>query len=142
MKTSEYWRRSYAVRAARLTQENMPVIAAELGLDYSDNPNNFGSDDTTPVPHLTSLRKGFGFVGDWIVVLEKTAGDFMFLTHEAFCRQYRTLSEELAQDEKFAKVHQLVVSAMAKQAQATYHADTDGMDLVAIETAKRIVGQM
>jgi hypothetical protein len=46
-------------------------------------------------------------------------------------------------DEKFAKVHQLVMDAMRKQDAATYHGQSsDGMDIVAIETTKKILEEI
>lgn len=134
-----YWRRSYSVKAVRLTVENIVQIAEELGLDYSDDPNGFGHDTTTSVPHITSVRRGYGFIGDWIVVKEK---DFQFFTNDVFAEKFRTHSEQMADDEKYAKVFQLVFGAMEAQAQATFHQDTDGMDLVAIKTAKKIIGEI
>ncbi|AVD99497.1 hypothetical protein SEA_BING_75 [Streptomyces phage Bing] len=137
---SVFWRRSYRVQAVRITKDNILEIAEHLGLDYSEEPNQFGEDKTTPVPHITSVRKGYGFIGDWVVVYSND--DFKFFPDKEFAERFRTHSEQLAADEKYAKVFQIVVAALQIQAQASFHGDTDGMDLVAIETTKKLLEEL
>lgn len=139
-KPSVFWRRTYKVQAVRITNDNIREIAEHLGLEYGEEPNQFGPDKTTPVPHITSMRRGYGFIGDWVVVYEND--DFRFFPDKEFAERFRTHSEQLASDEKYAKVFQIVVAALQIQANATYHGDTDGMDLVAIETTKKLLEEL
>jgi hypothetical protein len=57
--------------------------------------------------------------------------NFFLQTHHA--------EEKAAEQARNAKILQLVISAMSKQAKATYDGDVDGMDVVALETSKEIV---
>lgn len=127
---SVFWRKSYRVQAVRITTENIEDIANELDLDYVNKT----------IPYLTAERKGFGQIGDWVVVYSND--DFKFFPDKEFAEKFRTHSEQLFTDEKYAKVFQVVVAALQIQANATYHGDTDGMDLVAIETTKRLLEEL
>lgn len=139
-KPSVFWRKTYRVEAVRITTENIRDIAEHLGLEYGEEPNTFGPDKKTPVPHITSVRKGYGFVGDWVVVYPNE--DFRFYPDKVFAEDFRTHSEQLSTDEKYAKVFELVTQAMRKQDAATYHGDSNGMDLVAIETTKKLLNEL
>ena len=137
---SIFWRRAYKVQAVRITNDNIREIAEHLGLEYSEAPNGFGPDYDEPLPHVSSVRRGNGFIGDWVVVYEND--DFKFFPDKEFAERFRTHSEQLAADEKYAKVFQIVVAALQIQANASYHGDTDGMDLVAIETTKKLLDEL
>lgn len=131
VKATVHWRKTYAVEAVRLTDANLQKVAdylgAELCVKTGDEPYiNHGGDE--------------GYVGEWLV--QDTAENFRFLSHEAFMRDFHTHSEQTATDERYAKVFQLVLQAMAKQDAATYHQDQTGMDLIAIETTKKIIGEL
>lgn len=137
--TITYWARTSPVEAVRLTVINMRGIAANYGLVYKERSDE--NDEKTSIPHIASARRGYGFEGDWIVISD--GGDFQFYTNKVFSEKFRTLSEELAEDEKYAKVFQLVMVAMAKQNAATYHGESCvGMDLVAAEIAKQIIEEL
>jgi hypothetical protein len=130
LKASTYWRKSYSVEAIRLTPDNMMAIADFLGAEYCTKAKsepfiNNGGDE--------------GHVGEWLV---REGEGYLFYFHEDFSREFWTHSEKLASDEKYARVFQLVSAAMSAQASATYHQDTDGMDLVAIKTAKKIIEEL
>lgn len=130
VKPSIFWRKSYRVQAVRITTENIENIANELELEYISKT----------IPYLTAERKGFGHIGDWVVVYNND--DFEFFKDEEFAEDFRTHSEQLSTDEKYAKVYELVIGAMRKQDAATYHGDSNGMDLVAIETTKKILNEL
>lgn len=139
-KPSVFWSKSYRVQAVRITAENIRDIAEELGFDYSEEPNGFGPDYDEPVPHITTERKGWGYIGDWVVVYQNE--DFRFFPDKEFAERFHTHSERLASDEKYARVFQIVIAALRIQANASYHGDTDGMDLVAIETTKKLLEEL
>lgn len=137
---SRYWRTSYPVMSVRITEGNIREIAEHLGLDYNDKPNQFGPDKTTPVPNISAPKKGYGFVGDWVVVYDND--DFRFFTAAAFAEKFHKHSEQLSKDDQYAKIHQLVMNALHIQDAATYHGDNTGMDLVAEQTTKKILEQL
>ncbi len=56
----------------------------------------------------------------------------------SFLQGFRSAGEVEKHDRDTTVLH-MVTAAMAKQAKATYHSDTDGMDLVAKQTADAIV---
>jgi hypothetical protein len=132
IKSVPYWRKAYRVEAIRLTLENMQQIADFLGGDYSDIPDGMSKAN---IQYLG----GIGWDGDWIL---KVGENYEFIGHEDFMTGYHTHSEQLSTDEKYAKVFQIVVTALQIQANATFHGDTDGMDLVAIETTKRLLDEI
>lgn len=124
-----YWRKTYPVGAVRLTTENMLEVAADVGFTY--NPEN--------EPHIKILGS-MGFAGDWVVQLGESL--YVIESHEIFMRRYHTHDEQISNDERYARVHQLVTSAMVKQGKATFEGETDGMDLVAIDVTKRIMKEL
>jgi hypothetical protein len=134
-KPTDYWRKSYRVQAVRITPDNIREIAEHLDVDVRDDKVL-----DLPAPRLSSPKKGMGFIGDWVVVYSND--DFRFFPDKVFADQFRTHSEQLTSDDKYAKVHQLVMHALHIQAQASFHGDTDGMDLVAIETTKKILEEI
>lgn len=134
---SVFWRTSYRVQAVRITEENIRDIAEQLGLEYRESSVGL---DSPPVPHVTAPKRGYGFIGDWVVVYEND--DFKFFPDKEFAEKFRTHSEQMADDEKYAKVFQTVVAALQIQAHASFHGDTDGMDLVAIETTKKLLNEL
>lgn len=134
---SIFWRTSYRVQAVRITEKNIRDIAEHLGLEYGESSIGL---DSPPIPHIAAPKKGYGYVGDWVVVY--TNDDFKFFTDKEFAEKFRTHSEQMTSDEKYAKVFQIVVAALQIQANATYHGDTNGMDLVAIETTKKILEEL
>lgn len=134
---SVFWRRAYKVQAVRITKDNILEIAEHLGLEYGEESIGL---DTPPVEHVTAPKRGYGFIGDWVVVYQND--DFKFFPDKEFAEKFRTHSEQLAADEKYAKIFQIVVAALQIQAQASYHGDTDGMDLVAIETTKKLLDEL
>jgi len=131
-----FWRKSYRVQAVKITEENIGEIAEHLGVDYIGEPTDR---DDISTPHLLSARKGYGCIGDWLVVYQND--DFRFFPDKVFAEEFRA-PEQLSADDKYAKVHQLIVNAMHIQAQASFHGDTDGMDLVAIETTKKLLEEL
>jgi hypothetical protein len=130
LKAVTYWRKAYTVEAIRLTDSNMQTIAdylgAELCIKSGDEPFiNHGGDE--------------GHVGEWLV---KKGESFRFYLHEDFMRQYHTHDEQMANDEKYARVFQLVNAAMRQQDTATYYEDQTGIDIITIETTKRILREL
>jgi hypothetical protein len=126
-----YWSKAHRVQAIRLTDDNLQKIADYIGAELCVKTSitgayiNHGGDE--------------GHVGEWIV---KWGGSFSFHSHEEFMRLHHTHDEQLSNDERYAKIFALVASAMAKQDAATYHQDQTGMDLLTIETVKKIIGEL
>jgi hypothetical protein len=127
IKTTTHWRKTYPVEAVRLTPENMEVLADFLGTDYHD------IGDSKPYILVEGLP---GYIGDWLFRIGERR--FEILPHEEFLDKFQTHSEQMTTDEKYAKVFQHITSAMHAQDVATYHGDTNGMDIVAIQTAQKI----
>jgi hypothetical protein len=132
IKTTTFWRKTYPVEAVRLTLDNYRQIADFLGGDYFEDSPHQG-------PYI--LVGGVeAVIGDWVYKMPNDS--YRLDDYEDFLKDFHTHDEQMAKDEKYAKVFQHVVSAMSTQASATYHQDTDGMDLVAIETVKKILGEL
>jgi hypothetical protein len=129
VETIKQWRKTYQVEAVRLTSDNMKTLADFLGADYYPFQE----------PHI-GYRRDEGYEGEWLV---KKDEKYFFMAHDAFLENYHTHSERMARDEKYARVFQLVISAMKMQASATYHQDDTGeMDIVAISTTNAILGAL
>ena len=129
METHRYWAKSVSIEAVRITPENMRELEYETEVIYFVQPNG-------ETPYL--LCRGGRYVpGDWVVV----KGDFTnCYTHEDFSKKYWTHSEHMAEDEKYARIYQLVRGAMNKQDIATFNGgDNVGMDFIAEDTTQRIL---
>lgn len=133
--TTTFWRRTYSVQAVRLTLDNYKQIADYLGWEYHEKgPDGPYIGDTHPLAPEAGI-------GDWVV--KGDAGEeILTYAHDDFLEQFRTHSEQISEDEKYAKVFELVTKAMRKQDAATYHGDSTGMDLVAIETTKKLLEEL
>lgn len=129
--TIPYWRKPYGVQAVRITPENIYKLAEEINGECQE----LGDCWDSPVQYI-SFGGIKGFTGDWVVATEDS---FRFYTHEEFSKKFRTLSEELSQNEKFARVFGMVMSAMSKQDAATYHGYAGGMDFVAADITREIL---
>lgn len=138
VKTTEYWRKTYRIEAVRLTLENMQQIADFLGGEFY-TPS--GKDPYIRLGKGSGLT-GVGYLGEWFVKVGTEKDAYDFLSDEEFQKGFHTHNEQVANDEKYAAVFDLVMRAMAIQAKATYHSDTDGLDLVAIETTKKILEEL
>lgn len=133
IKSVTYWRKTFSVEAVRLTTDNMQQLADFLGASHitkhKKNADEFyidyGGDE--------------GYAGEWLV---RNEDNYYFLGDEEFLKAYRTHSEQESEEARYAKVFQLVISAMNKQSSATYNGDQNGMDLVAIETTKKILKEL
>jgi hypothetical protein len=137
-RSTKFWRKSCQVEALRLTPENIQSVAEEIGAEYYVSANQYNRLKGKPLPTL-ELNLENAYVGDWVV---KDGDRYTFSEHEDFLRDFHTHSERLSTDEKYARVFQIVVTALQIQARATYHGDTDGMDLVAIETTKKLLEEL
>lgn len=135
VKSTKFWRKSYSVEAVRLTLDNYRQVADFLGGNYYE--------DTKKGPYIRFGGNGAPetFIGEWVVRI--TDDFYTSFSHEDFMGKFQTHSEHMAEDEKYAKVFQLVQKAMLAQDSATYHGDgAGGMDLVTIETTKKILDEL
>lgn len=128
---AKYWRLSYQIEALRLTEDNLQDVAEFIGGEYT---KEFG--DEWYVRHVDV---GEGYAGEWLV---QHGEMFRFYTDEEFLNRFKTNDEHIHTDRRYAKIFQLVAGAMAKQDRATFSGDQTGMDLLMIETVKRIVGEL
>ena len=138
LKATTYWRKTYSVEAIRITENNILEVAEACAGDYDDRPNAFAMDRSTPVPHIV-LTRSMAFIGDWVV---KVGDLWKVYTHEEFMRSFHTHDEEMANNSRYAKIFTLIGSAMAKQDRATFDQDQTGMDLILIETTKKVIGEL
>lgn len=142
MDTTNYWRKTYHVEAVRLTPDNIRKIVEEIDganlVDMSSLVLDAPSGESCIEMNVD--KREYAYIGDWISHVENS---FAVHSHEDFMQKFWTEAEELTEDTNLAKVYQLVVSAMQKQGKATYHGDgLDGMDLVAMQTTKKILGMI
>lgn len=132
--TTTFWRKTYSVDAVRLTLDNYKQVADYLGWEYHETADREPYIEDGP----SAPEAG---IGDWLV--KGGAGEeFVIYDHDDFLEAFRTHSEQISEDEKYAKVYELVAKAMRKQDAATYNGDSSGMDLVAIETTKKILNEL
>jgi hypothetical protein len=125
-----YWLKTYSVKAVRLTNENIRGIAESIvSCSY----------DETHLPNIT-ITGSMGFAGDWVVQYGENL--YGVYTHEAFMRKFHTHDEEMSQNSRYAKIFQHVATAMAKQDKATHQGDQTGMDMIMIQTVKKIIGEL
>ncbi|QEQ93937.1 hypothetical protein SEA_KARDASHIAN_72 [Streptomyces phage Kardashian] len=135
IKSTTFWRKSYAVEAIRLTNDNIQKVADEIDGSLGETA------DGDPIVIFNSVvGRVQAAIGDWLIQISE--GRFYRMEDEAFARKYSTHSERAAEDEKYAKVHNLVLEAMRKQDTATYHGDSNGMDLVAVEITKKLLNEL
>jgi hypothetical protein len=135
-----YWRKTYSVKAVRLTRDNIQAVAIEINAEYSESPNLVSSDTNTPVPNIF-ISRSRAFIGDWVVQFGEDL--YVVFEHENFMRKFLTHSEKASTDEKYAKVFDLVQKAMLAQDSATYHGDGSGeMDLVTVRTTLKILEEL
>lgn len=135
VRSTTFWRKSYPVEAIRLTDDNLQQVADSIGGTIGETA------DGRPVMLFDSVvGKVEAAIGDWIIQI--TESRFYRMDAETFAKKYGTHSERVAEDEKYARVHNLVCEAMVKQDSATYHGDSNGMDLVAVEITKKILGEL
>jgi hypothetical protein len=135
VKSTTFWRKSYAVEAIRLTNDNYQQVTDAIGGTVGE------TEDGHPVVFFDSVvGKVESSIGDWIIQISENR--YYRMDPETFARKYNTHSERMAEDEKYAKVHNLVLQAMLKQDSATYHGDGNGMDLVAVEITKQILNEL
>lgn len=133
--TTKFWRKTFPVDAVRLTLDNYKQIADYLGWDYRE-----GATGPYIIENDHPLASEAG-IGDWLVKGE-SRDMYLVYNDEDFLAAFRTDTERMAEDEQYAKVHELVMGAMRKQDAATYHGESNGMDLVAHETTKRILREL
>jgi hypothetical protein len=126
-----YWSKPVPVDAIRLTEDNLQAVADYLG-GVVFRVGNGG-------PYI-QYRGDAGCPGEWIVC---DKGVWKFYTDTDFQERFRTHSQRLAEDEKYANIFQIVTYALQRQAKATFNQNSEGeMDLVAIETVQRIMGEL
>lgn len=135
VKSITVWRKSYPVEAIRLTNDNYQQIADAINGTFGETEEGY------PVVLFNSvIGKVEASIGDWILQISENR--YHRMDPETYARKFSTHSERMSEDEKYAKVHNLVCEAMRKQDSATYHGDSNGMDLVAIEVTKRILSEL
>jgi hypothetical protein len=134
METNRYWKRTYPVRAVRITKENISDVAEQIGASYWEDHTRSGQ---APYYHIAS-GSDIALVGDWVV--SKEEGVYFFLSDEEFTKDYQSLEQRIASDEKFARVFKVVMGAMRAQDVATYFGDNQGeMSLIATKATEQIL---
>lgn len=139
--TTTFWRKTYSVDAVRLTSDNIRMVGEAIDAEYCESMVEIDTITDEPIRYLKLNEKLAAYIGHWIVKGE-AGEEFLVYDDEDFLDAFRTHSEQLSEDEKYAKVYELVSKAMRKQDSATYHGDSSGMDLVAIETTKKILNEL
>ena len=134
--TVTYWSTSYPIEAIRLTPENMQGLADYFGGEYKEQDPDC---ELTPKEPVIGINGWNGWPGDWL--FRRQGGEILrIIPHQNFVQEYHTHSERMANDETYAKVFQHVMSAMKSQGDATFYGDTNGMDIVAVNTTNSIMG--
>jgi hypothetical protein len=132
MEMLNYWRKSYSVKAICISKNNIEDVADALGgkvLTYEGTTQAFG----------VASNYGRADLGDWYITI---ANLNQILSPEQFMKRYWTHAEQTSEDEKYAKIFNLVMSALSHRDQATrFNDDIGGMDLLAIQTTKKIMEQ-
>lgn len=127
-------RRTFRVQAVRVTKENMRDLAewcgGELARTLDENYRDYIS---VPVGQVNGrVRLARAYVGNWITRLTE-ANNFRVYKDSSFTEAF------MSDEEKRAKVHQLVRAAMREQDSATYHGESSNTGNTAEVITDRIM---
>lgn len=134
--TTTWERRTFRVRAVRVTAENIAELAEWCGGEIKDAGLPATNAAYIKVPTRGSAASR-AHIGDWITKLGYT-DNYRVYQNKSFLQAFREIFNE---EQKYAEIHQVIVNAMRKQDVATYNGESSkGMDLVADKATRDILG--
>ena len=134
-----YERKSFQVKAVRVTAENIREIAEWTRGELKDIglPTTNAATVGVPVGEVNGrVKREWAHIGDWVTSLVGDEKDFRVYKQSTFLHCFTQI---MGETEKFSKVHELLLKLALAQDSATYHGDSSGeMVLLVEKTAREI----
>lgn len=136
-----YERKTFQVKAIRVTPENISEIAQWTGgglRDYGLPATNAAIVDV-PIGQVngrTIMEKAH--IGDWVTCLANSK-DFRVYRNKTFLQAFQASMEQV---EKYTKVHELLLKIARAQDAATFHGDSSGDVILLIEKTAHEICEM
>lgn len=127
-------RKEFKADTVRVTSENLAEVA-----NWSGGFPHFSNMTISYEVNRGRCKQIHAKIGDWVML---SSGGVNICTDSMFRAQFEQQPKKNpdAENERFAKVFQMVQAAMRKQDVATYHQDGQGeMSLVAHRTTEEII---
>lgn len=124
-------RKTFRVKAIRVTAKNMREIADWTGGEIIDKPNR-----ANYVMFLCGAKREprTAYAGDWVTSLMGDEGNFRVYNNHTFLQAFQKIVNEA---EKYAKVHELLLKVARAQDSATFFGDASGDVVLLIEKTAR-----
>jgi hypothetical protein len=140
--TSDWARKTFRVKAIRITAENMAELAEWCGGEIrdSDLPATNAASIGVPTGHVGGrTQRTWAYVGDWITRLSD-ANNFRVYKNRSFLLAFQ---EIMSESEKYAKIHEMLMQIRNAQDSATYwEQSSEGVLLLVDQTAQKICEMM
>lgn len=140
--TSDWARKTFRVKAIRVTAENAAELAEWCGgeLHDADLPTTNAISISVPTGHVAGrTRKTRARIGDWITRLSE-GNNFRVYPNRSFLLAFQ---EIISETERYNKIHGLLTKIRYAQDAATYHGKTsEDVMLLIDQTAREICGMM
>jgi len=141
--TSEWERKTFRVKAVRITEGNIREIAEWTRGEHT-KPERGGS--FVRVPCGAKKENCKAYVGDWVTSLityndgtEPEEPNFRVYKQHTFLQAFRQIMSEA---EKYAKVHELLMKIRGAQDVATYYGETSEDVLLLIDQTAREICEL
>ena len=139
--TKTFERATFRVEAVRVTTKNLKEIAEWCG-GRVVNLDDVGVGRThikVPLGRIEGREKiAHAYLGNWVTCLEGTQ-NFRVYREKSFLNAFHEVTSEA---EKFAKIHELVLSVSRAQDTATYYGDSSGDVILLVEKVAREICRM
>jgi hypothetical protein len=134
--TTTFARATFRVEAARVTTKNLDEIAEWCGGRIANLDDHGRVHVKVPTGNINGREQiAHAYIGTWVTCLEKTR-NFRVYKEKSFTEAFR---EVLSEEEKYARVHELIMKVRNAQDTATYYGDTsDEVLLLVDKTAREI----
>lgn len=133
-----YERKSFQVKAIRVTSENISEIAKWTGGDLTDTDLPATNAAIVHVPTVQvngREQKEKAHIGDWVTCLADSP-NFRVYRNKTFLQAFQ---EAMTQTEKYAWVHEKLLRIARVQDDVTFHGETsEGVMLLVEMTAREI----
>lgn len=135
MITESFERATFRVEAVRVTTQNMVLVAEWCGGRIVQND---GRKHIQVPSGLRNEHIAHAYIGTWVSCLAGTTS-FRVYKEKSFTEAFRPI---MSRDEKFAKVHEILLRLRLAQDRATYHGDSSGDVILLIEKMTHEICEM
>lgn len=132
-----YERETFRVEAVRVTSTNMVEVAEWCGGRIVDSDGNGRRHIHVPTGK-NEEKIAHAFIGNWVTTLVNVRS-FRVYKEKSFIESFRGIMSE---SEKFAKVHEILLSITRAQDSATFFGDTSGDIMLLVEKSAREICRM